>query len=347
MALTETQIRRMPSPAKETLIGDSRNLYLRCYPSGRRTWLFRTRVGGGWRTRNLGEWPTVTLAAARQKASTLAGKDLPENTTFGDLLDEWFQRQIEPRYRVTKNIEVYVNKGKAWLGHVPLAQLTAARMVGVLVEYADASPVAANRCLSSWKLALTYATERGYLERNPLAVTTTRAIGGQEKPRERVLTDDEIRTLWKDKHAHTPLLRFLLLTGLRIAEGQGAMAEHIDGDRLHIPENKSNRPHWVSLTPLARKQFAGAGSRGPLFGERGATAVQARLKRAGVGWTPHDLRRTFATRLAGLGVAPHVVEKMLNHTLGGVLATYNRYDYAAEREQASTLWAKELARITK
>ena len=214
MPLTETAIKRMPNPDKEKLVGDERGLYLRCYPSGRRTWLFRTRAGGAWKTRNLGDWPGVSLSEARVKASQLSGKVLPDSVTFGTLLDEWYRVRIEPRYRVTKNIEVYVNHGKAWAGSDRIAQLTTARLVSLLAEYAERAPVAANRCLSNWKLALDFAVQRGYLERNPLERTTALAVGGEEKTRERVLNDDEIKALWASDHPHAPLLRFLLLTGL-------------------------------------------------------------------------------------------------------------------------------------
>lgn len=187
--------------------------------------------------------------------------------------------------------------------------------------------------------------ERGYLERNPLGRTTKRAVGGAEKSRDRTLSDEEIRSLWADAHAHGPILRFLLLTGLRISEAQHALLSHLDGDILHIPENKSGRPHWVYVTPLAREQIGGSKVR--LFVERSNTSVQKRLKNtAKVTWTPHDLRRTFATRVASLGIAPHVVEKLLNHTLGGVLATYNRHDYESERIEATKAWAEEVKRIT-
>lgn len=344
MALTETTIRKLKDPAKEKLIGDERGLYLRCYPSGRRSWLYRSRKGGSWKTRNLGEWPAVSLAEARNKSAALSKTVLPESVTFGDLLDEWFQRRIEPRYKVTKNIEVYVTRGKAEAGSTPLSQLTTKRLTDILVEYADAAPVAANRCLSNWKLALRYAVERGYIERSPLENSTAAVAGGDEKTRDRVLTDDEIRALWNDPHGHAPLLKFLLLTGLRISEAQSATPANIDGDILHIPENKSSRPHWVHLPPLAIALTGDHG--GYLFGQRGATSVQHRLKNtAKVTWTPHDLRRTFATRLAGLGVATHVIEKCLNHSLGGVLAIYNRHAYEAERQEAAIRWAAEVLRI--
>lgn len=344
MAFTETYIRTLPKrPEKEILLGDGRGLYLRCYPSGRQSWLFRTRVGGSWRTRNLGEYPAVSLAEARVKAAALSGKTLPASVTFGQLLDEWYSRKIEPSYKVTKNIEVYVNYGKAKAGSDKLSSLTTVRLMDILKDYADAAPVSANRCLSNWKLALGYAVECGYLEKSPLERTTARSVGGKENTRERTLTDEEIIAIWNDPHPHVPLLKFLLLTGLRISEAQSAEHAHLDGDRLHITENKSSRPHWVFL-PKLTLELVGDHA-GHLFEQRSPTAVQARLKRAKFGWTPHDLRRTFATRLAGLGVAVHVVEKMLNHSLGGVMAIYNRHGYETERIAATEAWADEIKRI--
>jgi integrase len=343
MALTETYLKKLSDPHKEKLIGDERGLYIRCYPSGRRSWLYRTRKGGTWKTRNLGEWPAISLAEARNKAAALSKRTLPEAFTFGALLDEWFQRRIEPRYKVTKNIETYVDKGKQALGNVPLDQLTTKRLTDVLIDYATVSPVASNRCLSNWKLAFRYAVERGLIDRSPLENTTSAVAGGDEKTRDRVLTDAEIRALWADQHEHAPLLRFLLLTGLRISEGQAAQKKHVEGDILHVPENKSSRPHWVYIPPLARELIGD--DDGYLFAQRSNTAVQARLKRQGMGWTPHDLRRTFATRMAGLGVATHVIEKCLNHAMGGVLATYNRHAYEKEREEAAIRWAEEVLRI--
>lgn len=50
-------------------------------------------------------------------------------------------------------------------------------------------------------------------------------------------------------------------------------------------------------------------------------------------WTLHDLRRTYATRMAALGCPPHIIEKLLNHVSGqisGVAAVYNRHNYIEE-----------------
>jgi len=60
-------------------------------------------------------------------------------------------------------------------------------------------------------------------------------------------------------------------------------------------------------------------------------------------WVLHDLRRTATTGMARLGIAPHVVDRVLNHTAGtirGVAATYNRFDYLAERKEALKAWGR-------
>ena len=66
-------------------------------------------------------------------------------------------------------------------------------------------------------------------------------------------------------------------------------------------------------------------------------------------WTAHDLRRTAATGMADLGVAPHVIGHVLNHravTAASVTdQVYNRYSYDREKRAALDLWAAQLASI--
>ena len=338
MRITETTIKSLKPVTAHKLITDdaTKGLYLRQSPTGRLTWLFRTRKGGSWRVETLGVHPAMTLTQARQQALSMGQDGTPDGKTFGDLLDEWYERRIEPRYRQTKNIETYVARGKEWLGDTKLHKLTTFDLVGKLKAYADVTPVAANRCLSNWKLALDYAIQCGYITDNPLARTTATVVGGEEKTRNRVLTDAEITAVW---NSGNKLLRFLLLTGLRIGEGQQGKQ---DGDTFRIDRTKNGDPHWVHLPALAVEQLEQF--------DLSPTAYQAWLRRwckreKVTPFTPHDLRRTFATRLAALGVAPHVVEKCLNHRMQGVMATYNRHDYAAERIAAAELWAVEIQRL--
>src|SRR5262249_9450714 len=66
------------------------------------------------------------------------------------------------------------------------------------------------------------------------------------------------------------------------------------------------------------------------------------------GWRLHDLRRTFATGLASIGVEPHIVEACLNHQSGakaGVAGVYNRHGYLKEKTAALALWSDHVVSL--
>jgi integrase len=59
-------------------------------------------------------------------------------------------------------------------------------------------------------------------------------------------------------------------------------------------------------------------------------------------WRLHDLRRTVATKMADIGIEPHVIEQILNHQSGhraGIAGVYNRSPYAAAAKAALERWA--------
>ena len=137
---------------------------------------------------------------------------------------------------------------------------------------------------------------------------------------------------------------FLLLTGLRINEPRHS---YIDGDNLVVPaeHSKNGREHRVHLTKLANEMFEPFN----VTAEAITTDLKNWQLRHGIKrWTPHDLRRTFATRVASIpNMGLHIVEKLLNHKLQGVLAVYNKHDYWNERVQALETWASSLSGLTK
>ncbi|BDM64587.1 hypothetical protein NFHSH190041_20390 [Shewanella sp. NFH-SH190041] len=59
-------------------------------------------------------------------------------------------------------------------------------------------------------------------------------------------------------------------------------------------------------------------------------------------WRLHDFRRTITTRLSESGVLPHVTEKILGHTLGGVMAVYNKHDWLDDQRKAYDMWADKV-----
>ena len=193
---------------------------------------------------------------------------------------------------------------------------------------------------------------------------------GASDPRERVLTDAEIVLFW---HAcdqigapFGPLFKVLLLVGCRLREAARMTHSELDDDGVWtIPgaRTKNHRPLSLALPPLVRQIISSVpviqSSAGYVFTTNGRTPVSgfsrakklldaAMAKSAGHAvpqFRLHDLRRTFATGMAGLGVALPVVEKLLNHVSGsfaGVVGIYQRHAYVAEKTEALARWAKHV-----
>jgi integrase len=176
-------------------------------------------------------------------------------------------------------------------------------------------------------------------------------------------------------------LRISLLTAARVSEI--AQAERREFRDLDDPEraawllpaerSKNGRAHFVPLCRLAREAvqeaLALAGDTSlhlfpspsveaaPITGHAlsvGMSRFGKHLKgtcEAIRSWqaeppSPHDLRRTAATRLASLGVAAEDVAAVLNHMKRDVTGIhYDLYDRATEKRRALTLWDKSMGRL--
>ena len=80
--------------------------------------------------------------------------------------------------------------------------------------------------------------------------------------------------------------------------------------------------------------------------DAGKEAAQAAIGE----WILHDLRRTAATGMARLNIAPHVVDRILNHVSGticGAAAVYNRHAYTEERKMALDVWSRYIASLVR
>ena len=201
---------------------------------------------------------------------------------------------------------------------------------------------AASALLGVFKGLFSYAVASGWIQQSPAAQLTTAVVGEPSKARDRVLTDDEIRFVMTTGIAPGPAMRFLLATGLRIGE---AYEGHREGQYWVVPAaaSKNKREHRVWLSGVALAQL----EQQPWVPRH---AVQSWLTYNADGWTAHDLRRTFATWMneespKGMGVAPYVVEKLLNHRLHGLMETYNKAHYYDERRQALEAWSTWLPEL--
>jgi integrase len=192
------------------------------------------------------------------------------------------------------------------------------------------------------------------VEANPCA-----SVHRPETPqsRDRVLTDAEIVKFWSAATAERvefgALLKLLLLTGCRLNEVAGMRRDEIDGATWTIPgaRTKNRRVHVVPLAPLARQLIASVPGNGELVfttDGRSPVSVGSKIKRRLdqamkiPPWRLHDLRRTFVTGLAELGIRPDVIELTVNHISGlrgGIAGVYNRSELLPERRAALERWA--------
>jgi integrase len=201
----------------------------------------------------------------------------------------------------------------------------------------------------------------GYADSNPV-IGTNRASTGAS--RDRILKDGELVKIWsacRDDDFGW-IVRLLMLTAQRRDEIAGLRRSEIEEDEdenklIALPKErtKNSRPHDVPLSAQALAvldEIEEDDERDLIFGYgeggfSGYSKAKAALdERCGVSdWTLHDLRRTAATRMADLGVQPHVIEAVLNHVSGhkaGVAGIYNRSTYAKEKRAALDLWGSHI-----
>jgi integrase len=196
----------------------------------------------------------------------------------------------------------------------------------------------------------------------------------KKKRGDRVLSLEEARVAWRAAGAlgypFGPAYRLILLTGCRPGEWARCQRSFVDLKQtlLVLPASayKSDHVHVVPLVPravrileevLSRHRggdgeylFSGTRGRRPLAGWSNAQARMMRAicaesgQRVAVPWTPHDLRRTVATRIAEtLGVGgEQLIKRVLGHSDGTVTAIYNRYGYVKEMRGVLEQWAGEL-----
>ena len=280
--------------------------------------------------------------------------------TFGAEVDRYLVRQrtsLKPRSFIED--QRYLRKHSAPLHKLSLADIDRRTIAVLLGQVETASgPIARNRLRSSLSAFFGWAIQEGLAEVNPVQGTGKADEGNS---RDRVLTPDELRLLWRSlgDDSFSDVVRLLLLTGQRRSEiGKLAWSE-IDLDRklIMLPAErvKNSRNHEVPLSMQAlaiidRQPRSGNfvfGGRGQSSWWEGKAALDQRLGIAP--WRLHDLRRTCATMMAELGVQPHIIEAMLNHVSGhkaGVAGIYNRARYEGEMRAALQRWADHVDKIT-
>lgn len=362
-------------------------LWLRVTPNGVKTWIYRYKIDGKTEKLTIGHYPPMGLHDANMeflrlshqrrdgvnpKALIQAQKDGEErlrNNTIKKLVLDWYEGYVEKNIKRPLTIKKQIDGdiipllGDKELDTLQTVDITAA--LDIIVE--RGAPVHANRVLSSLKQVFNSAVSRGRMTHNPAACIRAKDIGGTEKPRERYLSLDEIKILWRfldsDKNQMALqtrcAIKIILLTGVRTAELRLATFDEFNLEQslwtIPAEHSKTGSVMKIHLSPQvkvllmelktennSRYVLPGIKANAPLTENalpRAIKRLEDRLEMPS--WTAHDLRRTFATQLGeGLHVDPVVIEKCLGHKMPRIMSTYNKNEMLLERKEALDRWSQ-------
>lgn len=242
----------------------------------------------------------------------------------------------------------------------------------------------ANMALSNLRQMFRHGIGRAIVDTDPTLGLNKKQAGGKETPVDRNLSLDEIRELSTALSASgmPPRMQaatwLVLATGARVREMLHAEWNEFDLQEkiwtIPAKRSKNGRQHLVHLSTFALRQleiladyrsgpylFAGRIDGQPISDKALTKAVRDRIRSeplkkrspntgslllSGGPWTPHDLRRTLASRMGDLGIAPHVIERCLNHTQQGIVGVYQRQEYMPDRKLAFATWGRQLEDCT-
>jgi integrase len=330
--------------------------------------------GKSRKRQTIGRYPIVSLSDARAEAKrilalitlgTAMATSAPEAVTFAEGLSAFLansEKRNKPR--TAKDYRRLLTRHfLPTLGSRQLPEITP-RDIARIIDKLLVTPSECAHAFAAIKIFFRWAMRRHLTKSNP-------AEGLQGPPkarsRERVLTDSELReVLQKARAAGFPfglVLELLILTGQRRSEIGSLEWSWIDTDKrtITLPASvtKNKREHTLPYGDMVaailerierRGRFLFPGSKDANLPITGWSNFKAAFDKTCEvdSWTLHDLRRTFATNLAALGIRIEVTEKLLNHvsgSFGGIVGVYQRHGYMDEMRAAIDLWEKRLDQI--
>lgn len=362
---------------------DGEGLTFTLSKAGTAAWVFRYRAAGRQREVTLGNYPDISLKAARVAARAarvmvdqgvdVAGEkrkaklEASRAGSFKQLADDYLERAGPSLAASTaKEIRRYLTKDIVpRVGHLSAADVTGSDVVLMVERIANRSDPVARRAFEIVSVIYSHGVAKHLVKMNPCVGLKLSAILGTKPERRRrvMLGQAELQRLLialpPIGPANALAAKILLATCVRKGELTRARWEHVDLQAAvwTIPDEHSKTGKGFVI-PLAtgvvgwfeELRCLAGGSEWVLPGQRGThmsrTTLNVALSRVDADlphFSPHDLRSTARSHLARLGVSVIVAERCLNHALGGLIGVYDQHDYMDERRRALELWAKVLA----
>jgi integrase len=356
-----------PDPDRVIVYWDTlqHGLALAVQPSGHRAWKCVYSIRGrGARWYHLGNARAIPLLDARRLAAKIMvavaeGKDpyadrlaLRDRESFEQVAKRYVEEYAEKKNKSWRQADALVTRyllprwAKLDIGSIRRADVKTAIA-------AIAAPVLANQVLAAASAAFSWAVRQEIVAANPcFGVEKNETIS-----RERVLSDAEIVAFWP--HLSAPL-KMILLTGQRPGEAAHLHRMHVVDARWWVmpglpdpktswPGTKNGKAHRVWLSEPVYgllPDVLAAAVRSTNQMQQDMRDICARL---GVQEkvTPHDLRRTFCSKLTALGFGRDAMNRLTNHREGGIADVYDRHRYQEENKRIMETVARHIVACAK
>lgn len=330
---------------------------------------------------SIGKYPDVSLKQARETRDKCRrwlaeGKDprmqfnltMEESlkpVTVQEAIEYWIREYAEEnranvdRHKAELRKHIY-----PYIGKMALSDCETRYWLACFDRMKKKTPVAAGYVFQMCKQALKFCRVRRYAISTALEDLTIPDVGKKQAKKDRVLNDKEAGDLWAAITTsdyfmpyYTHLLKITMIFGCRTQEARLSGWNEWDMDAWiwTVPKEHSKagekivRPVPEVLRPFIETLHDETKQSGYLLGSikkseavsQWGRSIYKKLEHSEP-WTLHDLRRTLATHMNNMGIAPHVVEQLLGHSMPGVMAIYNRSLYLPEKLDALNKWFERL-----
>lgn len=289
--LTDRAVKSASTLTRELFISDGEGLYLRVRPNDApKVWFFRYTLGGKTKKIQVGTYPTMSLLQAREEKSELLkltkqGKDpaeikaeeaalmeaekrhLSSRLTVADLFDRWLTTDLIRRK--DKGVEVtrmFKKDVLPTLGSLYVEDIRKGHITGITDALLKRNvPRMAKVVFSQVRQMFRFAVDRDIVEFDPTAALRKSKIGGKDVERDRVLSEEEVKAVYRQLPnagvLDTTQLAVwgCLATCCRIGELVSALVDDVDLEartwRIPADKSKNGKPHTIQLSDFAITQF--------------------------------------------------------------------------------------------
>ncbi|PHM38436.1 integrase [Xenorhabdus mauleonii] len=360
---------------------DGAGLSAKASKAGGISWVFTYRLDGKKLNRlTIGRYPDMPLKQARETRDKCrnwlaSGKDpklqfnlvMQESlkpVTVKDAIEYWIEHYgRENRVNIDTLILQLEKHIYPYIGEMALPVCETRYWLQCFDRMKNKASVAAGSVFQLCKQALKFCRVRRYAISHVLDDLTIQDVGKKQNKGQRYLEDNELGQLWESINSgiylpyYNNILKIMVVFGCRTREIRLSKCSEWNFNSMlwTVPkENSKTGEKIIRPIPESMKAFLEhlvyKNKRSDyLLGEFKKLEAVAQYGRKiwkklehDEDWSLHDLRRTFATKLNDMGIAPHIVEQLLGHALPGIMSIYNKSQYLPEKLDALNKWCERL-----